>query len=287
MIMSDKSTTPNQIVSCQLEQYRQSSARERQSHYELTRNNLELKLRLQEISIPVRDYKIDIAHFKNWLSEFSELLSSYENSCPEAVIEKCLEHYLAFLLLPITQGCVYIDVASAGSIWVDLLIKRNHAAYRLDKIFKLGIHGNTIGADVRDMQIADNFADCMSLQCAFETFADDADIGFINEAKRVIRPNGSFIILPLYLDETFINISSPYCDLTNVPLDDGAIRVWREDKWQEPFSRHYSPEVFFERIFKKISSLSGEVIYISNLDEVASHFAGQKIYCNFVFRAQK
>ncbi len=127
----------------------------------------------------------------------------------------------------------------------------------------------------------------MSLQCAFETFRNDADIRFISEAERLLSENGRLVILPLYTDEAHFILSSPYADLSQIQMDHGAIRVWREDEYKEPFSRHYSPEAFARRIYSQLKRMSGTVIYFSNLEELRSKFPGQRIYCDFMFYCKK
>jgi len=66
-----------------------------------------------------------------------------------------------------------------------------------------------------------------------------------------------------------------------VPLDDGAIRVWREDDYDEAFSRHYSPEALADRVFSNMDGLSGKILFISNLEQFRQRFPGQRIYCDF------
>jgi hypothetical protein len=263
-----------------------STEPQRQSYYERTRDIPALKQRFIASGVPVQDASVDIAEFEQWLQDFDEINQKYR-TWRDVYIEKCLEHYLAFLWTGLTPDDVYIDIAASGSNWVDVLNSRGYQAYRLDISYAPGIQGCNIGADAGNTGLPDGFATALSLQCAYETFQGDADVRFIHEAKRILNENGRFAILPLYTDDTYCIISSPYANLTNVPLDSGAIRVWREDRHKEPFSRHYSPEAFASRIYSQLDGLQGTLIHFTNLDELETRYPGQRVYCHFMFYCKK
>lgn len=236
--------------------------------------------------MPVEDTRVDIADFEEWRRDFWELDQFYSRWAAVR-IEKCLEHYLAFKWLGISQKDLYIDIAASDSIWAKFLSQRGIIAYRLDLKYPLGIKGRDIGADAGDTKLPDEFASAMSLHCAFETFRNDADIRFIHEAWRVLNERGRLAILPLYTDETYFILSSPYVDLSGVQIDQGAIRVWREDSHKGPFSRHYSPEAFAKRIYSQIEGMTGKIVHFTNLDELRARYSGQRIYCHFMFYCEK
>jgi hypothetical protein len=274
------------VLADQVRAYHTSSERERQRYYDDTRNPLALKERLIAAGVPVEDARIDIADFEEWQHDFQEIERFY-NKWLEVRIEKCLEHYLAFKWLGISQKDLYVDIAAADSIWAELLGRRGIVAYRLDLNYPPGIKGCDIGADAGDTKLPAGFASAMSLQCAFETFRNDADIRFIHEARRVLNERGRLAILPLYTDETHFILSSPYVDLSGIQIDQGAIRVWREDSYKEPFSRHYSPEAFARRIYSQIEEMTGKIIHFTNLDELRARYSDQRIYCHFMFYCEK
>ncbi|NJN67371.1 MAG: hypothetical protein HC884_11995 [Chloroflexaceae bacterium] len=270
----------------QVQEYQASSEQARQGYYQKTQNVPDLKRRFLAAGIPIEDARIDVDGFAQWLHDFAEVPNRYR-SMGTASIEKCLEHYLAWAWLNLSTGEVYLDVAASGSNWADVLNHRGIKAYRLDLKYPPGIHGMDIGADAGAMGLPDGFARAMSLQCAYETFQGDADIRFIHEVRRVLDEAGRFAILPLYTDDVYFILSSPYTDLTHVPLDQGARRVWREDSFREPFSRHYSPEAFAERIYSQLNGMKGKIIHFTNLDEVEARYPGQRIYCHFMFFCEK
>lgn len=273
-------------IDIQVNAYQRSTDKERQSYYQKNRDELSLRERFLRANIPVQDATIDIVDFEMWLNNFGEL-AKYYSGHNDVMIEKCLEHYLAFKWLELTPKDLYIDIAASGSIWAKVLATKGLNAYRLDMIYPPGINGHDIGADASNTKLPSGFSSAMSLQCAFETFQNNADMRFISEAERVLNENGRLVILPLYTDEAHFILSSPYADLSGIQIDEGAIRVWREDEYKEPFSRHYSPEAFARRIYPQLNSMSGKVIYFSNLEELRSKYPGQRIYCDFMFYCKK
>ena len=236
--------------------------------------------RLLATNIPVVNIDLDLDDFISWLNKYPELFEHYA-STHDVIIEKCLEHYIADKLLELKKGLIYIDIAAAGSNWTDCLLKRGLDAYCLDIQYQQGINGNKIGANASDTNLLDNSVDAMSLQCAFETFRGDDDKLFLQESKRILKGGGRVVISPLYLDTRHFILSEKNSDISNSPLDEGAIRVWREDEYDEDFSRHYSPEALSNRLFQNLEDISAKVIYIQNLDEFRNRFPGQRIYCDF------
>ena len=304
----------------QLIEFQNSAKEDRQSFYDHTKNPLGsigfyegLKDRLLSAGVSVKPVDIDIPDFERWLNDFPEVRRHYEKM-GDVFIEKCLEHYLTYRYLNISAGDVYIDVASAGSPWAGILNKRegkglrsedrNHRtevrrqksedssqrvrAYRLDLSFPEGINGIDIGADAGDTKLPDGFASVLSLQCAYECFMGDADIRFVGEASRILDKKGRYGIVPLYLADIHFVSTSPYCNQAEVIIEPEARKVWRDDKYKAPFSRHYSPESFTNRIYSRIpDDMSGKVLYFKNLDEVMLRYPGQRIYCFFMFLCEK
>ncbi len=272
-----------------------SSDKDKQSYYDHTKNPLDnlqvyenLKQRLVALNVPVEDFSIDISDFENWLKSFPEVANSYRGM-GDVFIEKCLEHYLSYRLLNIKNNDVYIDIAAAGSDFADILHRSMGVkSYVLDLTYPEGVHGNKIGADAGATKLPDKFANVLSLHCAYECFMGDADIRFIKEASRILAPKGRYLIVPLYMDDVCFVATSPFCNQKEITIEDEALKVWRDDKYIVPFSRHYSPEAFKRRIFSVIpSDINAKVIYIQNIADVIKYFGNQRIYCFFTFYCEK
>ena len=281
----------------QLIEFQNSAKEDRQSFYDHTKDPLgsigfyeDLKDRLLAAGVPVEPVDIDISDFERWLNDFSGVRRHYEKM-GDVFIEKCLEHYLTFRHLNISAGDVYIDVASSGSPWAEILNTRGQRgvrAYRLDLSYPEGIRGIDIGADAGDTKLPDGFASVLSLQCAYECFMGDADIHFIGEASRILSKKGRYGIAPLYLADIHFVSTSPYCNQADVIIEPEARKVWRDDEYKVPFSRHYSPESFAARIYSRIpDGMEGKILYFKNLDKVMRHYSAQKIYCFFMFLCEK
>jgi len=288
----------------QLIEFQNSAKEDRQSFYDHTKDPLGsinfyegLKERLLLAGVPVEAVDIDIPDFERWLSDFPEIRRYYEKMA-DVFIEKCLQHYLTYRHLNISEDDVYIDIAAAGSPWAGILNKRRLRtevrgrsrikAYRLDLSYPEGIHGINIGADAGDTKLPDSFASVLSLQCAYEHFMGDADIAFVNEASRILNRKGRYGIAPLYLADVHFVSTSPYCNQAEVIIEPEARKVWRDDEYKVPFSRHYSPESFTEKIYSRIpDSMEGKILYFKNLGKVMKNYPGQRIYCFFMFLCEK
>jgi hypothetical protein len=254
----------------QLVDFSNSSKEEMQSYHDGTKNpygniNLyaSLRDRLEASGVSVKEVEIDIPDFERWLADFPEIKMNYQG-IGEAFIEKCLEHCLAYRYLNISRDDVYIGIAAAGSPWADILNERGIKSYRLDLTYPLGIHGSNIGGDAGDSKLPVGFASVLSAQCAFECFMGNADFRFIREADRILDARGRYGIVPLYLDDTYFVATSPYCNQQDVIIESEAKKVWRDDEYKVPFSRHYSPESFRKRIYSVIpESMKGKVLFFS------------------------
>jgi len=212
--------------------------------------------------------------------------------------------------LKISGDDVYIDVASAGSPWAEILNRRGGEnrgqrsegrgqrkaiggqsrvkAYRLDLSFPKGINGIDIGADAADTKLPDRFASVLSLQCAYECFMGNADIAFLKEASRILNEKGRYGIVPLFLADIHFDSTSPYCNQAEVVIESEARKVWRDDEYKTPFSRHYSPESFAERMYSRVpKDMEGRILYFKNLDKVMQHYPGQRAYCFFMLLCEK
>jgi hypothetical protein len=245
----------------QLIEFQNSAKEDRQSFYDHTKDPLGsigfyegLKDRLLSAGVPVKPVDVDIPDFERWLNDFPEVGRHYEKM-GDVFIEKCLEHYLTYRYLNISSGDVYIDVASSGSLWAEVLNSRTEIrghpgemrsavvnefhragrsevggrrsgvkAYRLDLSYPEGIRGIDIGADAGDTKLPEGFASVLSLQCAYECFMGDADIRFVEEANRILNKKGRYGIAPLYLADIHFVSTSPYCNQAEVGRQKSEVR---------------------------------------------------------------
>ena len=246
-----------------------------------------IKKRLIQLGVKVEEESVDIVEFESWLKKFPEIFAKYQHQ-GDVKIEKCLEHFLTFKFLQISSSDVFIDIAAAGSPFVDALNKKNIKSYRLDLAYPQGVNGVNIGGDASKTPLPDQFATTLALHCAYECFQGDADILLIKESERILKSKGAIGIIPLYIDEIYYNATSPFCNQAEISFDKGAKKIWRDDQYHVPFSRHYSPDAFYQRIYQSLSpKMKGKIIFFNNFISLMNHFKGQRIYCNFLFIATK
>ena len=244
--------------------------------------------RFENLGVTVKREIIDVDEFEKWIDTYPEMSKQYTNH-GDVKIEKLLEHYRTTHYLNLEEAKTYIDVAAAASPFAGIISKyTNCKGYSQDLIFEQGIHGKKIGGDAGDMPVPDNFADVMTLHCAYECFQGDSDIRFIKEADRVLSNDGRLGIIPLYMDDVYFVKTGPKYDKRKVSVEPEARWIWRDDEYKaEPFSRHYSPESFKSRIIDNIINMNYEILYFTNLYELIKKYSGQRIYCHFMFRAFK
>lgn len=274
--------------------FRESDPSLRQQRFDRTRDpgrNLgyyrELRDRLSALGVRVDEARVEPGAFASWLDEFA-LLGRYYRLFGDIRVEKCLEHFLVGRELDLARGDTYIDMASAGSPWARLLRMRGVRAHRLDLIYRPGVHGVNIGGDATATGLPDGIARGISAQCAFELFHGDGDRRFVEEIGRLLAPGGRAVITPLYLDERHFVLQSPQALPPAGADEPGALRVWREDTARAPFSRHYSPEAFVERIASRLPfGLSGRVVYTRNLEELMAEHPDQRLYAFFTLVLEK
>jgi SAM-dependent methyltransferase len=190
----------------------------------------QLPLRLESLTIDTDDY----FNFKRrcWPGKFYAV--GYKD-------KKILEHYLAFRLLGLQKGQTYIDVASENSPYPGLFRNKCHVkAFSQDLTYKPGVHGDRIGSSAESIPVPDSSVDAISLQCAFEHFANNVDTGFVSEVARILKPGGRCVIAPLYLGSTHLNIVCPALDYSWVEFDEGALPIG-ERHLGGTFERIYSP----------------------------------------------
>jgi hypothetical protein len=275
-------------IARQMEEFRSAPAGMRASTIESQTTIPDLLKRINAFTIPLRLERIDRNDFENWRKEYHQLDDQYKGKGDTAV-EKVLEHYLSVKYLPIIAGDVVIDMAAAGSNFADLLTKiSGKTCYKLDVAFSPGIIANRIGTDVSHTGLPDSFANALTFHCAFECLQGDTDILFVDEAERILKKSGRWGIVPLYLDQRHFVKLGPKNDQRTVKFAENEFWVWRDDAFlTNPFSRHYSPESFTQRIISRCGGFDLEIIHFTNIEELKSFYPDQRIYCHFLFRAKK
>jgi hypothetical protein len=273
-------------IQLQLRKYADASEEEKASFWEKKFDAHKCIQRFENLGVSVENIEIIIQDFEAWMKMNPTLVAFYSNS-GDVRIEKPLEHYLSWKYLNITESDTVIDVAAAGSPFARVLRQKGIRAYRQDLVYPAGIHGYEIGGDAGAMPVPDEFADVLTLHCAFECFQGDADVKFAQNLSRILTKGGRIGIIPLYIDIIPFVKTSPWCDKRTIQVEPEARWLWRDDQYRAPFSRHYSPESFAERIVSAMPNISMKVLFFTNLGELSAHWEKQRIYCHFMFKGEK
>lgn len=99
---------------------------------------------------------------------------------------------------------------------------------------------------------------------------------------------GGLAIVPLYVDDTYFIATSPYTVVDPDSFDEDATVVWRDDEYDAPFSRHYSPEALADRLGDTLALFSQvRVVHMTNLESVRERWPGSRLYADFMLESRK
>lgn len=241
----------------------------------------------QEGIVP-HDLCVDVASFETFKQEF-DFPPEYYAGDTGVREEKLLEHYIAYTLGGIGEfsaGERYVDVAAHNSPWVALLrTKHDISAVGIDLHIpdELLATGFYFVEDATNTSFEDKSVALLSLQCAYEMFAGNDDVKFIDEAARILKPGGKAVIVPLYLHTHHCFYASAEHYGTG-PSDAGATAYIRREAIGVPFSRKYDPVTLKERLLSRIvaNDLQYRLLVLRNPSDVD---AG--VYCRFVLEITK
>ncbi len=204
--------------------------------------------------------------------------------------EKLLEHWISSELLGLMHygpQDIYVDVAAAGSPWVQALRERkNINAYAIDmcEIGKLYRHLDYYRVEnATATTFADSSVSGASLHCAYEMFMGQDDTKLIQELARILKPGGKAVILPLYMHTHYCAYSSP--EYFGKGYSDPDAREYvRLDCSGVPSSRKYDPLKLRERVLAPIVSagMRYKLRVLRNKNEF-----GKGIYCHFILEIEK
>lgn len=212
---------------------------------------------LQAAGVPVRDF--DLAPLAERFARHMELPAyqgdyrAYGGGVELTRIHKALEHFVSFEAGPPAAGLVAVDVGSCRSV-VPLLLLEEYGCfcYAQDLTYPAGIRGNKIGSSADALPLANRSVDRIYLHCTFEHFEGQADAGFIKECARVLRPGGQVVILPLYLNSTYANITGEQDAKRRgqITFDREAEHFSIIPEWDNRFGRHYSAAALLSRVIE-------------------------------------
>jgi SAM-dependent methyltransferase len=226
---------------------------------------------VRSLDVEIKPFRIDLAAYQAHVRSYPYPRNYAAGSMDEggALEQKLIEYFVSLELLDIQPGQVVVDVASEYSLFPDL-VRRQHQAtvYRQDLIYPRGIDSDRIGGSASDMPVPDGFADKLVLHNAFEHFEGSADVDFMAEAARVLRPGGQALIVPLLVSDHFAVVTDP---LVTKPddVDAGGACLHEVLWWHNRFGRCYDAAAVRRRLLEPAFSagLEATIWHIENVTE--------------------
>lgn len=230
---------------------------------------------LRQQGIKVEDFMIDTEGYRQYIATTHYPISYYGGGKDphQNFIEKSLEHYVSLSFLKLNSESVFMDIAAATSPFSSIIQEKFKVktSYKQDLIYHNGIHGNQVGGDASYIPLPDNSVDGATLHCSLEHFEGNSDSLLIQQIERILKPNGSLVVLPFYLADDYTNHIDPVFNLLRghkVQLDDDPRMALRYASWKQYFSRHYDPKALNDRLLSKVKNLDLTVYRVKNFKDV-------------------
>lgn len=212
-------------------------------------------LRGQGVEIREYDLSADLESFDVFVEEpeYTGEYRLYGGDAKHCFLEKTLEHFISFKLVMPQEGDLCIDVGSCKSPAPKYLERTTGAkCYAQDLVYPAGVGEKVIGSSAESIPLPNGSVDSMFLHCTFEHFEGKSDIGYIRECGRLLKKGGKAIILPLYLNLNYCNVTGEVDSVNreNIEFDPESDYYSIVPEWKNRFGRHYSPTAFFNRVVK-------------------------------------
>lgn len=233
-----------------------------------------IKEKLEKNGIPVNRIKIS----KNEYNDYIKRASYNEEYYSDNIIEKRLEHFICYKLLKLSDKDVFVDIASEHSPLCEIMQRLTGCkGFMQDIMYPSGIHDNRIGSDAAVLPVPDCFFSSASATCSLEHFEGDTDIRFMKEMRRVLRPGGKVVIVPLYLYPTACYVTDPIMSVPGeVPFDAPVLCI---ENWGNRHARFYSPETLKERLITHNPDMEFQILLLENPNDFSDPV---HCYCRFI-----
>lgn len=235
---------------------------------------------LKEKKLPVRIKKIDYSEYQYWLKRvgYLEKYPEYLKIFKDTLNQKSLQHFLSLKLLNVEDRAgIFLDVASSVSIFPEILCDNYNMkkVYRQDLNYDQGIHGDKIGSFASKIPLPDESVDYMTLHCSIEHFEDGEDVRFLTEAFRLLKKGGAVCIIPLYMADEYIIVTSPsvwhnkYRAYDSMPQLDKRAKILINESRKQRQEKFFDVKTLYEDIYQNYKDkFEIEIAYFENYVEM-------------------
>jgi SAM-dependent methyltransferase len=210
---------------------------------------------LKSAGVQVRDLDISTValEFAQFVKQpaYQGEYKTYGGTADHCLLEKALEHFLSFKFLAPRPSMTAVDIGSCKSVVPQILREQfGCTCYEQDLDYPAGVHAHRIGSSADKIPLPDASVDFFTLHCTFEHFEGSADTGFVRECARLLRPGGKALILPLYINPNYVNVTGEASDRRRnaITFDQEASYHCVIPEWNNRFGRHYSPPSLLHRV---------------------------------------
>ncbi len=219
-----------------------------------------------QLSPKCRYKKIDIglSDLKSWCNRY---VPDWKTSFGDIRHKKLIEFFCSYNLLKLHPTDALMDVAGGTqgylkTVEVARRILQDRAIQNCT-ITALGTDVDYIESDAGDIPLPNNSIEKISCHHSFEHLQNDADVRFICEVKRILKPGGMCCIVPLFLTKHFFEItdeltlSRKYSDISFRIIDPTA--TLPGGRFSGNYARTYSLEAFNSRILDHLESIQWDI----------------------------
>ena len=195
-------------------------------------------------------------------SRFAEFRSRYSDPREGADAEKLLEYYVSYTWLELERSDVFMDVAAQDCPFAFFVRDTiGCRVYRQDLYYlQPGVHGEDVGGDATALPFPAGSLSKLALHNSFEHFEGVADIRFLHEAARVLRPGGKVCIVPLFVGPEYrVETESGWID------EQGRKRLWGVGA---RFARTYDPPMLEERVLRSCEAFTVTAYLVENAGDL-------------------
>jgi len=203
------------------------------------------------LSFNTLNFNLDSSGFHQFVDH--SRLKGYQNL--NYIHKKPLEFYISYSLLKPESKDILLDAAGGDTIFIDAVRNiSNCKSFLNDHMYNKLFQKNDvtiIGGDVSSIDLPDSSVTKITCHHSFEHFHNDTDIKFIQEIKRLLKPGGEAVILPIFLAKEYyetwsIEKNIKYDQKATTLIDKTASLPGNKNTGY--FARIYNEDAFISRI---------------------------------------